>query len=53
MNKGAWSCFHNTSCYNGKLLSIEQVYPSNLFKSKLKIIGEIGHLLGIVGNPND
>ncbi len=53
MSKGAWSCFHNVSCYNGKVLDIKQVYPLNSFKSKLKIIGEFGHLLHIVGNPND
>ncbi len=34
-----------------KLLNIEQVYPLNSFKSKLKTIGQFGHLLGIVENP--
>jgi len=43
----AFIMFHGTM---EKLLNIEQVYPLNSFKSKLKIIGQFGHLLGIVGN---
>jgi hypothetical protein len=46
----AFIMFHVTM---EKLLDIEQVYPLNSFKSKLKIIGEFGHLLCVVGNPND
>jgi hypothetical protein len=35
-----------------KLLNIEHFFSSeNAFKSKLKIVGEIGHTLGIVGKP--
>jgi hypothetical protein len=44
----AFIMFHVTM---EKLLNIEQVYPLNSFKSKLKIIGQFGHLLGIVENP--
>jgi hypothetical protein len=34
-----------------KLLNIEQFFIENLFKSKLKFLGEFGHFLGIVGKP--
>jgi len=34
-----------------KLLTIEQFISENAFKSKLKIVGEFGHTLGIVGKP--
>jgi hypothetical protein len=35
-----------------KLLNIEQIFfLKNGFKSKLKIIGEFGHILGIIGKP--
>jgi hypothetical protein len=34
-----------------KLLNIEQNFPQNSFKSKLKIIAEFGHALGIIGKP--
>ncbi len=50
MHGVAFIMFHVTM---ENLLDIEQVYPLNSFKSKLKIIGEFGHLLHIVGNPND
>ncbi len=50
MHGVAFIMFHVTM---EKLLNIEQVYPLHSFKSKLKIIGEFGHLLGIVGNCND
>jgi hypothetical protein len=34
-----------------KLLNIEQFFIEYYCKSKLKIIGEFGHALGIIGNP--
>jgi hypothetical protein len=35
-----------------KLLNIEQFFTTNSFKSKLRIIGEFGHTLGIIGNSS-
>jgi hypothetical protein len=32
---------------------LNKFIPLNSFKSKLKNIGEFGHLLGLVGNPNN
>jgi hypothetical protein len=34
-----------------KLLNIEQFFSENSVKSKLKIMGEFGCTLGIVGKP--
>ncbi len=34
------------------VLNIEQIFTKNSFKSKLKIIREFGHALGIVEKPS-
>jgi hypothetical protein len=34
-----------------KLLTIEQNFNENLFKSKLKFIGKFGYTLDILGKP--
>jgi hypothetical protein len=34
------------------VLNIEQIFTKNSFKSKLKIIQEFGHALGIVEKPS-
>jgi hypothetical protein len=35
-----------------KLLNVEQIFMENSFKSKLKIIKELGCTLDIVGKPS-
>jgi hypothetical protein len=42
---------HNVLTCNGKLLNVEQIFIENSFKSKLKIIKELGCTLDIVGSP--
>jgi len=34
-----------------KLLTIEQIFNENLFKSKLEIIGEFGYTFDILESP--
>jgi hypothetical protein len=41
--------FYNVFTYCGKVLNIESFFTENSIKSKLKIIGEFGRTLGIVG----
>jgi hypothetical protein len=44
MSKGAHSPFHNISTYSGEVIEYWKIFfTENLFKSKLKIIGEFGH----------
>jgi hypothetical protein len=49
MSKGAPSLFHNVSTYMGEVI---EYWIKFSFKSNLKIIGEFGCTLGILGKPS-
>jgi len=51
MSRGALSSFYNVSTYNGKVIEYSIFFHYFSFKSKVKIIREFGHTLGILGKP--
>jgi len=52
MSRGALSWFHNVSTYSGEVIEYQTIFTENSFKSKLKITGEFGCTLSIVGKPS-
>jgi hypothetical protein len=52
MSRGALSWFHNGVTYGGEAIEYWIIFIENSFKSKLKIIGEFGCPLDIVGKPS-
>jgi hypothetical protein len=51
MGTCALSLFYNVFTHCGEVLNIESFFTENSIKSKLKIKGEFGPTLGIVGKP--
>ncbi len=50
--RGALNWFHNVSIYDGKVLEYWTCFSFKINLNQLKIIGEFGHTLGILGKPS-
>ncbi len=52
MSRGALSWFHNGLTYGGEVIENRIIFIEKSLKSKLKIMGEFGCPLDIVGKPS-